>query len=214
MTSIVDPTTGDIDWPEFHRRMERLLETSQTLHEPSPDQSRRILAERARRLAMAPDPERQADQTMEIVGFKLGRETYGLETRYAREVIRLVDFTVVPGVPDFMIGVSNLRGDILPVFDLMRFFGLASQGLMERSRVVVVGLASAEFGVIADQVQAVHVLTAPTFVEKPPFEVSRGRECIRGVTADAMIVLDGDILVRDQRLFIGAPGELPGDSRS
>lgn len=214
MMSIVDPVSGDVDWPAFHRRMARMLEASQTLLKPSPDQSRRILAERARRLAIAPDPGRQADQTMEILSFKLGRETYGLETRYAREVIRLADFTVVPGVPDFMIGVANLRGDILPVFDLMRFFGLSSQGLMDRSRVVVVGLASAEFGVIADQVQEVHVLTAPTFVEKPPFEVSRGRECIRGVTTDAMIVLDGDSLTRDRRLFIGAPGEMPSGSRS
>ena len=110
----------------------------------------------------------------------------------------------LPGVPDFVIGVANLRGDIVPIFDLMRFFGFSSQGLMDRSRVIVVGQTGADFGVIADSVQEVTRLPVESFVTNPVFEGQRGRECVKGVTRDAMIVLDGAALSSDQRLFIGA----------
>jgi purine-binding chemotaxis protein CheW len=200
MKRVVDPSTGEIDWSQLRARVGKAFEASL----PSPHQAQEILAERARRLARAADAELRPVESLEILPFRLGREQYALETQFAREVIRLTEFTALPGVPEFVIGVANLRGDIIPIFDLMRFFGFASQGLMDRSRVIVVGRAGADFGVIADSVQEVSRLPVENFAPNSVFEGQRGRECVQGVTRDAMIVLDGAALLSDQRLFIGA----------
>jgi purine-binding chemotaxis protein CheW len=118
-------------------------------------------------------------------------------------VVRLTGFTSVPGTEDFLLGVANLRGEIVPVFDLMLFFGFASQGLLDRSRVIVVGAEDIEFGIIADSVEAVTHVPLDALVGDAAFEGKRGDECVRGVTRDAMIVLDGAALLKDRRLFIG-----------
>jgi purine-binding chemotaxis protein CheW len=206
MKRVVHPTTGEIDWPELHARVTKAFDSTQHTLQSSSERSSDLLDERARRLARPAAAAAPAFEAMEVLVFKLGREQYGLETRYAREVLHLADFTAIPGVPDFVIGVTNLRGDIVPVFDLMLFFGFASQGLMDRSRVIAVGKTSADFGIIADTVQEVMRLSVDEFVPNPAFEGRRGQECIRGVTRNAMIVLDGAALISDQRLFIGSPG--------
>ena len=204
MKRVVDPESGEIDWEQVRTRVDKAFDGLHGGLQLSQHQAREILAERARKLARTADTGLRPIETLEILPFRLGREQYGLETRFAREVIRLTDFTAVPGVPDFVIGVANLRGDIVPIFDLMRFFGFSSQGLMDRSRVIVVGLSGADFGVIADLVQEVTRLPVESFMPNPAFEGQRGRECVKGVTRDAMIVLDGDALLSDQRLYVGA----------
>ncbi len=147
---------------------------------------------------------------LELLPFRLGREHYAIETRYAREVVRLTGFTKIPSTEDFLLGVTNLRGEIVPVFDLMLFFGFASQGLSDRSRVIVVGAEEVEFGIIADSVQAVAEFPIEALVAEAVFEGKRGGECVRGVTRDAMIVLDGAALIKDRRLFIGSAPEAAG----
>jgi len=202
MSGIFDPKTHEIDWPELRGRVARAFESSQGAL--APERARAVLEERARRLARAPAEDLRRAESLEVLPFRLGREQYGLETRFAREVIRLTDFTAIPGAPEFIVGVANLRGDIIPVFDLMLFFGFASQGLMDRSRVIVVGTTEPDFGIIADTVQEVSPLFPEEFAPNPAFEGDRGRECIQGITRDAMIVLDGAALAGDQRLFIGS----------
>jgi len=197
----IDPATGEIDWSEIRVRVARAFDVGET----SPERTRAVLAERARRLALAAERAAPAIETLELLPFRLGREHYAIETRYAREVVRLTGFTAVPSTEDFLLGVTNLRGEILPVFDLMRFFGFASQGLSDRSRVIVVGGAEVEFGIIADSVQAIERVPTAALVGDAVFEGKRGGECVRGVTREAMIVLDGAALIREPRLFIGAP---------
>ena len=199
----IDPETGEIDWRQVRARVAKAFEASSG--EGSAERAREVLVERARRLALAAEaPERPAD-ALELLPFRLGREHYAIETRYAREVVRLSGFTAVPSTEDFLLGVTNLRGEIVPVFDLMLFFGFASQGLMDRAHVIVVGAETVEFAIIADTVQAVAQFPAASLLADAPFEGKRGGECVRGVTRDAMIVLDGAALIKDRRLIIGAP---------
>jgi purine-binding chemotaxis protein CheW len=203
----IDPATGEIDWPQVRARVARAFDRSV---DETPERVRDVLAERARRLALSVEPLQQADDALEVLPFRLGREHYAIETRHAREVVRLAGFTAVPGAENFLLGVTNLRGEIVPVFDLMLFFGFASQGLTDRSRVIVVGGEAVEFGIIADAVEAVTRLPASALVADAAFEGKRGGECVRGVTGDALIVLDGAALLRDPRLFIGDHGEASG----
>jgi len=94
----------------------------------------------------------------------------------------------------------------------MRFFGFASSGLMDRSRVIVVGAAEAEFGIIADTVQEVTTLPTDGVAPGPGMAPERGRDCIQGVIEDATIVLDGAALIVEPSLFIGSPLNPPPNS--
>jgi chemotaxis signal transduction protein len=205
----IDPRTGEIDWSEVRARVAQAFDLSAA--ESAPERARAVLAERARRLALATEQPAPRAETLELLPFRLGREHYAIETRYTREVVRLTGFTPVPGVEDFLLGVTNLRGEIVPVFDLMLFFGFASQGLSDRSRVIVIGIEEVAFGIIADTVLAVAHVPADALVDDAVFEGRRGGECVRGITRDARIVLDGAALIKDRRLFIGAP-EAAGES--
>jgi purine-binding chemotaxis protein CheW len=108
----------------------------------------------------------------------------------------------VPGAADFLVGVTNLRGEILPVVDLRRFFGLPDRGLTDQSRVLVLGHDRRDLGVLADETH--DVVTLRTDAIFPPSSVapSGGRTYIRGFTEEAVVVLDGDRLLRDPRLVI------------
>jgi purine-binding chemotaxis protein CheW len=100
------------------------------------------------------------------------------------------------------VGVTNLRGDILAVFDLRRFFGLPPGAVTELARVLVLGDDRAEFGVLADEVHEVRALRTGDLLDAPASVAGVGREYLRGVTEEALVVLDGDVLLRDSRLFI------------
>jgi purine-binding chemotaxis protein CheW len=111
------------------------------------------------------------------------------------------------------VGVLNLRGDVLAVFDLRQFFGLAERGAPEQARVLVLGHERAEFGVLADAVQEVQRLHTDEVLEPPATVAGVGRECVRGVTGAALIVLDGAVLFQDRRLFIDQAEEGPTTAR-
>jgi chemotaxis signal transduction protein len=168
----------------------------------APERATEIMAERARALARVPAQAPLASEVLEVMIFSLGNERYSIETRHAREVVRLADLTPVPGVPDFLTGIINLRGEVLAVIDLRKFFGLEERGLTELSRVIVLGRERAEFGILADAVHNVTPLRIDEVLEPPESTAGVGRQYLRGVTTEALIVLDGTVLLRDPRLFI------------
>lgn len=191
-----------IDWDLARERLARARTATEEVLRPSPERARQIMDARARALARVPGEERPAGVRIDVVKFALASERYAVETRYVREVVRFVDFTPVPGTPDFVVGVTNLRGSVLAVIDLGRFFSVPRKGLTDLSRVVVLGEGRAEFGVLADEALGQAGLAAADILE-PPGEVSGiGRAYLRGVTREAQIVLDGAALLRDQRLFV------------
>jgi len=200
------PTRGSktegIDW---HAVREKLARAS-SVARPSPERTREILEGRARKLAQQPAEVRDIGTTLDILTFTLANERYGLEAHYVREVLRFTEFTPVPGVPEFIIGVTNLRGEIVPVVDLRLFFALPSKGLTDRSRVVICGRTAIEFGIVADSVENVARLPVADLLADSVFEGECGQDCVRGIARDALIVLDGSALLSDRRLFIDEPG--------
>jgi hypothetical protein len=73
-----------------------------------------------------------------IVGFRVGRETYGVPITSLHEIVRVPEITAVPDAPDYLEGVINLRGKIVSVVDLRKRFGHTSAGIDRRSRILVV----------------------------------------------------------------------------
>jgi purine-binding chemotaxis protein CheW len=166
------------------------------------ERTRRILEERARLLARPPPVEVRAADRLELLVFSLSGETYALETRSVREVARFADFTTVPGASPFLLGVTNLRGEILPVFDLRRLAGIAPKGLTDLSRLLVLGQDRKELGLLADDVREVKRMRREEILDPPEELAAIGRGLLLGVTKEAEIVLDGEGLLRDPRLFL------------
>ncbi len=184
----------------------------QTLPEPiePPKTAREVMEKRAEDLAKVPVRAPHATEVLELVSFSLANERYAFETRHIREVIRFTDFTPIPGAPDFLVGLLNLRGEILAVFDLRKFFGVADKGVTDLSRAIVLGGDRAEFGVLADTASEVMTVRTEEVFESPGSVAGIGREYLRGVTKDGLIVLDGGVLLQAVRFFIDQGDESAG----
>ncbi|HEV3261615.1 MAG TPA: chemotaxis protein CheW [Gemmataceae bacterium] len=203
--------SGAMDWHELRRRLERARAAMEEASTVSADRVRAVLEERAQALARVPTPPVRDTDFLEVVSFELSGEWYALETRYVQRVVPLTAYTTVPGAPESLLGVINLRGDILAVFDFRKVFGLAQPGLTDLSRVLVLGDESDEFGILADRVHEVTRLPADRVLQPPESVAGIGRPYVRGVTNDALIVLDGAVLLRDARFFIDQAEQAGGD---
>ncbi|MBT99328.1 MAG: chemotaxis protein CheW [Dehalococcoidia bacterium] len=103
---------------------------------------------------------------MQLVIFDLAAETYGVDIGSVREIIRVQEITQVPRTPDFVEGVINLRGKVIPVIDLRRRFGFRSTEDTKDTRIVVVDIGGFDIGVVVDAVTEVLRLSSEA-VEPP-----------------------------------------------
>ena len=158
-----------------------------------------VLEARARLLARVPPAPPRPGESLELVGFVLAGSRYGIESRFVREVARLTRFTPVPGTPAFVLGVTNLRGEILALFDLRVLLGIEAAGVTDLGRIVVVGEHRREYGLIADAASEMVYLPAAAVA---PTEAGWGRAYVRGVGPDGLIVLSGEELLADPRLTL------------
>ncbi len=126
----------------------------------------------------------------QLVVFDLSTEAYGVDIGTVREIIRLQDITRVPRSPEFVEGVINLRGKVIPVVDLRKRFGLPAEVESKENRIVVVDIGAQDIGVIVDAVT--EVLRIATESVEPPASVI--------TTADSEYLLG--IAKLDSRLII------------
>lgn len=191
-----------IDWDDARRRLAQSAMGMEDALRLSPERARQLMDERARELARVSEEPRPAGEMIEVLTFALGNEAYAIESRYVHGVARFTDFTPVPGAPEFVLGVTNLRGEVLAVIDLHKFFGVAAKGMTDLSRLVVLGSDRAELGVLADATDEVRALRSDEVLDAAEPVAGIGRSYLRGVTRDALIVLDGAVLLGDGRLFV------------
>ena len=99
--------------------------------------------------------EKSAKEERQLVVFDLGGEVYGVDINTVREIIRMQNITRVPNAPEFVEGIINLRGKVIPIVDLRRRFALAAAEQSKDSRIVVVDIAGEDIGVTVDAVTEV-----------------------------------------------------------
>lgn len=146
-----------------------------------------------------------ASEEFQLVAFKLNREEYGVSILYVQEIKRLTDITRVPYTPDFIKGVINLRGSVLPVIDLKKRLGLAEEPYSEDTRIIIVKIEDISIGMIVDAVTEVLEIN-PDHIEAPGAVVDGNGEnnFISGVGN----VDDRLIIMLNLNEIIGLNGEL------
>ena len=116
--------------------------------------------------------ERKDDGSLlQLVTFNISQEEFGVDILKVQEIIRTMEITKVPRSPDFVEGVINLRGKVIPIIDLRMRFGMESRPHDSQTRIIVIELSGMIVGFVVDSVSEVLRIPAST-VEPPPAVVS------------------------------------------
>ncbi|MFH1415195.1 MAG: chemotaxis protein CheW [Elusimicrobiota bacterium] len=117
----------------------------------------------------------------QFVVTRLDKEEYGIPIMYVESLIRMQEITRVPDMPDFIEGVINLRGRIIPILDLRKKFRFKEKGHDERTRIVVVIVEDQSLGLVVDAVSEVLRMSSEDIDELPPTISHVGTEYLSGV---------------------------------
>jgi purine-binding chemotaxis protein CheW len=118
---------------------------------------------------------------LQIVGFQVGRETYGVPITSLHEIVRVPEITAVPDAPEYMEGVINLRGKIVSVIDLRKRFGEPKTPLNRRNRILVVEQDGRLCGLIVDSASEVIKIPAVEIEPSPATLQEGGLNCVTGL---------------------------------
>ena len=134
--------------------------------------------------------------------FVLAKECYGLEILKVREIIGLMDITAVPRTPEFVKGVINLRGKVIPVVDLRLKFGMVEAEHTEETCIIVVQVGAVEMGILVDKVSEVLNIGGADIEDAPSFGTEVNTDFILGMgkaNGRVTILLDiGKVLTQEE----------------
>jgi purine-binding chemotaxis protein CheW len=197
------------DWSEYHRRLETSRSAMQQRLTPSVEERQTILRARARLLARERKGDKELPQSqLEVVEFLLASEHYGIELTYIREIHALSEFTPLPGTPAFVLGLTNVRGQILAVIDIKKLFDLPEKGLTDLNKVIVVRTHQMELGILADAVLGVRAVALNEFQTSLPTLTGIRAEYLKGITKDPLVVLDVENILSDEKIVVNDGGNV------
>jgi purine-binding chemotaxis protein CheW len=129
------------------------------------------------------EQEERQDSIQQFVCFKLADEEYAVDITHVQEVIKVRKITVVPQMPDFTLGIVNIRGAIFPVFDLRRKFGLPEKVFDDKTKIIVATVGNVPLSAVVDDILD-NVKIAVSQIKPPPnVRMKIERECISGVVS-------------------------------
>ncbi len=168
--------------------------------DPGESRAREVLRRRARLLA------REVDATektlgMEVVVFELSDERYAIESAWVKEVVFLERIYPLPGLPRHVLGIINLRGEIVAMVDLGHLLGIVSPELRPGAPVLILRSPSMCFGIVAERLVGPSNLSLET-LQPPPSHPEKGPAWLRGVTPDRLIFLDAKALLESEALIV------------
>ncbi|MBI5453740.1 MAG: purine-binding chemotaxis protein CheW [Deltaproteobacteria bacterium] len=189
-----------MDWDEVKRKVEEAGERLSKGRELTGDEAEALLLKRAEALS-AVVGERVEEGFIEIVEFRLASERYAFESSMVREVVPISELTPVPCTPPFVLGIINLRGQILSVIDIKRLFGLPEKGITQLNKVIVLSSEDMEFGVLADEVSGSGRVRSNSLKTLPTLTGIR-EEFLKGVTGEGLVLLDAGRLLDDKSIVV------------
>jgi purine-binding chemotaxis protein CheW len=140
------------------------------------------------------------DLVLQWVTFKLQSETYGINVMQVQEVLRYTDIAPVPGAPDYVLGIINLRGNVVTVIDTRSRFGLPPSEVTENSRIVIIESERQVIGIMVDSVAEVVYLKQSEIDTAPNVGTDESAKFIQGVSnrdGELLILVDLNKLLSD-----------------
>jgi purine-binding chemotaxis protein CheW len=166
------------------------------------EKKRTVLRSRAKKLAQELGKRGSDTDYLEVLEFLLAHETYAIETMFVREVYPMTELTPLPCTPVFVFGLINVRGQILTVIDMKKFFDLPEKGITNLNKVIVVRKDAMELGILVDEIIGIRNLLVSEL--QPPLSTMTGihAEYLKGVTGERLIVLDMERFLTDKKLIV------------
>jgi len=141
------------------------------------------------------------DEVLQWVTFQLDRETYGINVMQVQEVLRYTEIAPVPGAPDYVLGIINLRGNVVTVIDTRSRFGLPPAEVSENSRIVIIEADKQVIGILVDSVAEVVYLRSSEIDVAPSVGTEESAKFIQGVSnrdGELLILVDLNKLLSDE----------------
>lgn len=169
---------------------------------PIPLDKREILRGRAKALAREPLADSNGKNSLEVVEFRLADERYAIQSTRVREVYPLKELTPLPCTPPFVLGIINVRGQIVTVIDLRRFFDLPIKGITDLNKVIILRADDAQVGVLADAIVGVRSLALEEIQPTLPTLTGVRADYLRGITEERLIILDAGRILADEKIIV------------
>ena len=134
---------------------------------------------------------KQADNPIiRWVTFRLENEKYGINVMMVQEVLRVTEIAPVPGAPDYVLGIINLRGNVVTVIDSRKRFGLQAKDMDDSTRIVIIESENQVVGILVDSVAEVVDIRASEIEQAPNVGTEESAKFIQGVSS-----IDGELLI-------------------
>ena len=141
------------------------------------------------------------DPVIQLVTFKLADETYGIDVMHVQEVLRISEIAPVPGAPAYVLGIINLRGNVVTVIDTRSRFGLPGAETDDSSRIVIIESEEMVVGILVDSVAEVVDVNQSEIDSAPNVGNDESSRYIQGVAnreSDLLIVVDLNRLLTEE----------------
>ena len=191
-----------LDWERIRRQQEAFRRAVEQGFVPTGDDRQRILRERAGQLARKPEPKAEGVRMIEVVEFALGYERYAFESSFIREIYPLKNFTPLPCTPPFVLGIMNVRGQIISIIDLKRFFDLPEKGLTDLNKVIILQGENIAFGVLADSVIGATSLNENDLQSSLPTLTGVRGKYLKGITREGTVILESVAILSDNNIIV------------
>jgi purine-binding chemotaxis protein CheW len=148
------------------------------------------------------------DPVLQWVTFQLGNEAYGINVLQVREVLRVTDITPVPGAPEHVMGIINLRGNVVTVIDCRKCFNLPCKDSDESSRIVIVEASDQIIVILVDSVAEVVYLRSSEIDQAPSVGTEDSAKYIQGVYSrdeELLILVDLNKMITREEPYDVAP---------
>ena len=189
-----------INWNLLYKQIEERTNPIAN-EEDSEEAIEKLLKSRTERLAK-PIKEQEIDNKLSVVEFLLAKEKYAIESVYIQEIQPLLDLTPLPTTPKFILGITNLRGQILSVMNLKTFFGLLDADIKNSPKLIVVSVGEMTLAFLADDVIGQNKISLLDLQTSLPTLSEKQSKYLIGITKDQLIVLDIVKLLTDKSIIV------------
>lgn len=196
------PRRTAIDWTQVRARVDAARVVVEAAWTPPAEETRRILHQRALVLAAELAATHPLDAGIDVLEFRLAHERFGIECSWVREVYPLETLTPVPCTPEFVLGIVNLRGEIVSVIDVRRFFELPEGGLSDLNKVIVLASGDMVFGIVADAILGVRRILLSELQPSLPTLTGIRDKYLKGIAPERMVILDAERLLSDEGIVV------------